>query len=125
MLFGFDLMMIIKFLNEGFVVRACTCQGSFCKLRSALGDLFYYFECLSKGIENLTLGEELFFVDFDCDKVELLYNHIRFVKMAFEKVGEKNVYMCWCKREYFLPSFEIVIDLKRLLNRKIYEKLSN
>ena len=86
--------------------------------------LVYYHKVMSKGIENFTIGEELFIVDYDYDGVKGLYEYLRFTKMKMKKIGENDVFLCRCKREYYLPPFDEICEFQKGLCDKTFIKVT-
>ena len=84
-------------------------------------DLSYYYSLLAKGIENLTLGEEYFVIEFDMDNLKNLHNFLRNEKMKLVKVEDKNVFLCRCKREYFIPCFHKICQFQKSLSSDYLE----
>lgn len=113
-------MVSIKYLNEGFIRTPCVCWRLFRKAGEKLSDMIPYQKLMAKGIENLTIGDELFVINYDIDEVKSMY-------VRLQNLGTKidSLYVCQCGRKYLLPDFENICEFQRNLCGRHYMEITN
>lgn len=66
-----------------------------------------------KRVEDMTLGEELIFINFDVERFGDLYSHFCLKKMKYKEIRKEDgyeSYRCGCAREYVLPDWKFICD---------------
>ena len=101
-------MVSIKFLNEGCVESLCVCWVLFKKFSSQMDELCRYEKLVAKGIDNLTVKEDIFVVSFEFEQLKALHQRLKGFIFPSD--------VCGCGRRYELSSFEEIRDFMRRLN---------
>ena len=101
-------MASVKYFYSGEIESPCFCWRLFTKFCEQLNDLRRYEMLVKKGIDNLSVEEDLFVVRFEVEEVKSLYKRLQ----GF--VFPCNV--CGCGRKYELLSFEMIHQFQRNLN---------
>ena len=107
-------MVSIKYVNEGFIRTPYICWRLFWKAGQKLSEMIPYQKLLTKGIENLTIPDELFVINFDIDEVESVYKRL-------QAITYRGV--CQCGRKYVLPEFKKICNFQRNLNGRYYMEI--
>ena len=103
----------LKFLNDdGERKKFCMCLEIFRKLREKVFDYFFYTKIMGKAVENLTILEEMFIMDFDFKNVKDHHWYMTKVKAKYKRLDKESIVKCgYCGREYLVPECEIVVRI--------------
>ena len=101
-------MISIKYLNKGRVQSLCVCYVLFQKFSSKINELCRHEKLVAKGLENLTVEEDIFVVSFDLEEVEALHRRLKGFIFPSD--------VCGCGRKYELTAFDKICDFMKRLN---------
>lgn len=110
-------MASIKYVNEGEIKTPCLCWRLFRKLCAEWPELNHYNMLVGKGIDDLSIEEDLFVVAFEFSSVKSLYNRLRDGFLSRDGV-------CSCGRKYCLPNFETVCRFQINLSGRCYSEIT-
>ena len=108
-------MVSIKYLNEGCVESSCVCWVLFKKFVSGIDKLCRYEKLVGKGLENLTIKEDIFVLSFELEELEALHRRLKGFIFPSD--------VCGCGRKYELASFKEICDFIRRLNGIDYDEI--
>ena len=108
-------MVSIKYLNEGCVESPCVCWVLFKKFSSRIDELCHYEKLVLKGLENLTVEEDIFVVSFELEELEALHRRLKGFIFPCDVYG--------CGRKYELASFKEICDFIKRLNGIDYDEI--
>ena len=108
-------MASIKYLNEGCIESSCVCWMLFQKLASQIDELRRYEKLVVKGLENLTVEEDIFVVSFEFEKLEALYRRLKGFIFPSD--------VCGCGRKYELALLKEIHNFLKRLNGIDYDEI--
>ena len=97
------------------VLKARVCWVLFKKFSSRIDELCCYEKLVVKGLENLTVEEDIFVICFELEELEVLHRRLKGFIFPSD--------VCGCRRKYELASFEEICDFVRRLNGIDYDEI--